>query len=234
MSILMVRELIKQFRDMGLVCKKTPSSGKLGMLKLTRGILEDIREGQKTDVGLVGQLVLINQNKGGDFRINENGVMGFKYKVCVPEVPELKKSILEEDYRSSLSIHLGATKMYQDLKKLFWWPGMKKEVDEFIYACLTCQKSNIEHHKLLDMMQPLSIPKWKGGRISMNFVASLSKATKGCDSIWLIFYRMTKSAHFIPIRINYPLQNLVELYIEEIVSLHDISSDKDMRFTSRF
>lgn len=67
-------------------------------------------------------------------------------------VLELKKSIIEEGHRSGLSIHPGATKMYQDLKKLFWWPDMKKEVSEFVYACLTCRKSNIEHQKSLGLM----------------------------------------------------------------------------------
>jgi len=67
-------------------------------------------------------------------------------------VPELKKRILEEGQISSLSIHPGATKMYQDLKKLFWWPGMKKDIDEFVYACLICQKSKIEHQKPLGLM----------------------------------------------------------------------------------
>ena len=66
-------------------------------------------------------------------------------KVCVPDIPELKKSILEEGHRSGLSIHPGATKMYQEWKKLFWWSGMKKEIVKFVYVCLTCQKAKIEH-----------------------------------------------------------------------------------------
>ena len=63
--------------------------------------------------------------------------MMFIDRVCVSDVPELKRSILEEGHRSGLSIHPGATNMYQDLKKMFWWPGMKKEVLEFVYACMT-------------------------------------------------------------------------------------------------
>lgn len=53
----------------------------------------------------------------------------------MPNLPELKRRILEESHRSSLSIHLGATKMYQDLMEIFWWPGMKKDVVEFVYSC---------------------------------------------------------------------------------------------------
>src|SRR4051812_47081569 len=147
MSMLMVKELdlIEQFRDLSLVCEGTPTSVKLGMLKLTSGILEEIREGQKADVGLIDKLTLINQGKSGEFRVDENGILKFGDRVCVPDVDELPKRILEEGHRSGLSIHPGATRMYHDLKKLFWWPGMKREIAEFVYSCLTCQKSKIEH-----------------------------------------------------------------------------------------
>ena len=83
--------------------------------------------------------------------------MMFRGKVCVSDVPEFKRSILEEGHRSGLSIHPDATNMYQDLKKMFWWSRMKKEVVKFVYACLTCQKSKMEHQKLLGLMQPLNI-----------------------------------------------------------------------------
>lgn len=99
----------------------------------------------------------INQGQYDDFRIDENGVIRFRDKVCVPNVLELKKSILEEDHVSGLSIHLGVTIMYKDLRKMFWCLGMKKEIVEFVYACMTCQKSKVEQRKSLGSMQPLSI-----------------------------------------------------------------------------
>ena len=145
MSALMVKELelIKQFQDLSLVCGFTPGGVKLGMLKMTSNILEAIKKGQKEDLELVDHVVLFNQGKGVDFRLDENGVLMFRDRVCVPDVPELKKRILDEGHRSSLSIHPRATKMYQDLKKLFWWAGMKKDIAEFVYACWVCLKSKI-------------------------------------------------------------------------------------------
>ena len=80
---------------MSLVCVETPDSVKFGMLKLTSGIIEEIREGQKFDLKLVDQLTLINQGKGDKFRIDENGAMRFGDRVYVPDVLELKKSIIE-------------------------------------------------------------------------------------------------------------------------------------------
>jgi len=122
MSTLMVKELklIELFRDLTLVCELTPESVKLGMLKLTSNILEEIKKGQKEDLELVDHVVLVNQGKSVDFRLNQHGVLMFRDQVCVSDVPELKKRILDEGHQSSLSIHPGATKMYQDLKKLFW------------------------------------------------------------------------------------------------------------------
>lgn len=74
-------------------------------------------------------------------------MLRFCDRICVPDDVDLKRMILEESHRSNLSIHPRATKMYQDLKRLFWWSGMKREVAQFVYACLTCQKSKVNTPK---------------------------------------------------------------------------------------
>jgi len=129
-------ELIEHFRDLSLVCELTPESVKLGMLKLTSNILEEIKVGQKEDLELVDRVVLVKQVKDVDFRLDEHGVLMFRDRVYVSDVPELKKRILDEGHQNSLSIYPGVTKVYQDLKRLFCWPGMKKDLTEFVYACL--------------------------------------------------------------------------------------------------
>ena len=88
MSMLMVRELemIEHFRDMSLVCKETSNSVKMGMLRLTSGILEEIQEGQKSDLSLVDRLMLINQGNRGEFQVDESGVIRLGNRVCVPDI----------------------------------------------------------------------------------------------------------------------------------------------------
>ena len=87
-------ELIEQFRDLSLVCELTPESVKLGMLKLTSSILEEIKKGQKKDLELVDRVVLVNQGKGVDFRLDQNGVLMFRDRVCVPDGLNLRSVFL--------------------------------------------------------------------------------------------------------------------------------------------
>jgi len=75
-------------------------------------------------------------------------------------------------------------------------------------------------------MQPLFVPEWKYDSISMGFVGALSKTVKGSDSIWMIVDRLTKSAHFIPIKTGMSMARLAEIYSEHIIRLHGIKQKK--------
>lgn len=141
-----------------MVCVRTLNSVMLGVLRVTNDFLAEIRENQKLDLKLVDLISAMESDENRDFAVDDASVLRFRGRICVPDEPNLKKMILEESHRSSLSIHPGATKMYHDLKKLFWWSGMKRDVAQFVYACLTCQKSKVEHQRPSGVMQPLEIP----------------------------------------------------------------------------
>jgi len=140
MSAMMVKELelLEQFRDLSLVCELSPQSVKLGMLKIDSEFLNSIKEPQKVDVKFVDLMVGNNQTEDSDLKVDDQGVLRFRGRICIPDNDEMKKMILKESHRSSLSIHPGATKMYHDLKKLFWWSGLKRDVAQFVYSCLIC------------------------------------------------------------------------------------------------
>ena len=151
-------ELIEQFRDMSLVYEVTPRSVMLGMLKVNNEFVDSIREAQKLHVKLVDSMVGIDQSENSDFKLDAQGVLRFRNQICIPDDAEMKKVILDKSHRSKLSIHPGATKMYQDFKGLFWWPGMKSDVARFVYACLTFHKSKVEHQKHVGLMEPFEVP----------------------------------------------------------------------------
>ena len=93
--------------------------------------------------------------------MNENGVLYYKDRVCVPYDNDLRKAILEEPHSGPFAIHPGSTKMYQDLKMSFWWFGMKRDVSEFVTKCLMCQRVKEKHQVLSGLLQPIKIPEWK-------------------------------------------------------------------------
>ncbi|KAL5553315.1 hypothetical protein UlMin_040716 [Ulmus minor] len=115
---------------------------------------------------------------------------------------------------------------------------MKEDVAKYVAKCLTCQKIKAEHQRPGGELQPIEVPEWKWEQITMDFVVGLPKTAKSHDAIWVIVDRLTKSAHFIPIKMTYSLEQLAELYVREVVRLHGVPkaiiSDRDARFTSKF
>nr|GEW77823.1 putative reverse transcriptase domain-containing protein [Tanacetum cinerariifolium] len=128
----------------------------------------------------------------------------------VPCFGDLRTLIMHESHKSKYLIHLGSYKMYQDLKQLYWWPNMKANIATYVSRCLTFSKVKAEHQK------PSGFN----------------------DTIWVIVDRLTKSAHFQPMKENDPMEKLMKLYMTEIVTRHgvpvSIISDRDGIFTSLF
>ncbi|GJR95767.1 putative reverse transcriptase domain-containing protein, partial [Tanacetum coccineum] len=91
---------------------------------------------------------------------------------------------MHESHKSKYSIHPGSDKMYQDLKKLYWWPNMKAEITTYVSKCLTCDKAKVEYQKPSGLLVQLEIPQWKWENITMDFMTKLPKTTTGQDTIW--------------------------------------------------
>ena len=104
-----------------------------------------------------------------DFTVEE-GVLRFRDRLYVPKNAELRKKLLKESHDSTLSTHPGGTKMYRDLRTPYWWPGMKKDIADYVAQCPTCPRVKIEHQKPGGLLQPLPIPIWKWDHITIDFV----------------------------------------------------------------
>ena len=95
---------------------------------------------------------------------------------------------------------------------------------EYVAQCDTCRIVKAEHQQPAGLLQPLHIPVWKWDEISMDFIIGLPKTPSGHDSIWVIVDRLTKVAHFIPVKIDYKCNMLAQLYIDNILRLHGVPS----------
>nr|GFC53594.1 retrotransposable element Tf2 [Tanacetum cinerariifolium] len=124
-----------------------------------------------------------------------------------------------------------------------WHASIKCAPFEMLYgrkcrAPICWDQVKIEHQRASGLLQQLDIPVWKWDEISMDFVTGLPQTQRRHDSIWVVVDRLTKSAHFLPIRKDYSVSRLAEIFQQEIVRLYGTSSaivsDRDPRFASRF
>ncbi|KAA3466330.1 integrase [Gossypium australe] len=93
---------------------------------------------------------------------------------------------------------------------------MKKDISEFVLKCLICQQVKAEHQVPSGLLQPIMVPEWKWDRITMDFITGLSLTPSKKDVVWVVVDRLTKSAHFIPIRVEYSLNKFANLYVSDI------------------
>ncbi|GJW66433.1 putative reverse transcriptase domain-containing protein, partial [Tanacetum coccineum] len=140
----------------------------------------------------------------------------------LPCYSDLRTVIMRESYKSKYSIYSGSDKMYQDMKKLYWWPNMKVDIATYVRKCLTCSKVKAKHQRPSGFLVQPEIPQWKWHNITMNFVTKLPKSSQGYDTIWVIVDRLTKSAIFIPMRETDPIEKLARMYLKEVVTRHGI------------
>ncbi|GKC16041.1 putative reverse transcriptase domain-containing protein [Tanacetum coccineum] len=167
-----------------------------------------------------------------------DGTLCLNGKSWLPCYGDLRSVIMHESHRSKYFIHPGSEKMYQDMKKIYWWPNIKADISTYVSKCLTCARVKAKHQSPSGLLVQPAIPEWKWDNIMMDFITKLPKSSQGFDTIWVIVDRLTKSAHFLPIRENDPLDKLARLYLERIVARHKIHvsiiCDRDGRFTSNF
>ncbi|GKC30034.1 putative reverse transcriptase domain-containing protein [Tanacetum coccineum] len=128
--------------------------------------------------------------------------------------------------------------MYQDMKKLYWWPNIKANIATHVSKCLTCAKVKAEHQRPSGLLVQPDIPQWKWDNITMDFITKLPKSSQGYDTIWVIVDRLTKFAIFVPMRETDLMDKLARMYLKKVVTRHGIPlsiiCNRDPRFTSNF
>jgi hypothetical protein len=118
----------------------------------------------------------------------------------VPDIKSIWELILKEAHETTYSIHPSSGNMYQDLKKRFWWYGMKRKIAEYVAVCDSCQRIKAGHQRPAGLLQSLQIPQWKWDEIGMDFIVGLPHTHTSYDSIWVVVDRLTKATHFIPVK----------------------------------
>ncbi|GKA32877.1 reverse transcriptase domain-containing protein [Tanacetum coccineum] len=114
--------------------------------------------------------------------------------------------IMDDAHKTRYSVHPGADKMYHDLRDMYWWPGMKRDIATYVSKCLTCSKVKAEHQRPSRLLQQPETPEWKWDNITMDFITNMEKLAR-------LYIDEIVARHGVPV---------------------SIISDRDGRFTSRF
>ena len=149
--------------------------------------------------------------------VHADGSLRYRGRVVVPYLTDLREEILREFHYPRFFVHPGGAKMYQDLRLQYYWSGMKRHVEDFVRRCLTFQQVKAEHQKPAGLLQPLEVTEWKWEHVTMDFVTHLPRTQHKHDAVWVIVDRLTKSAHFLAVRMTFALERFCRLYIREIV-----------------
>ncbi|GKE77523.1 putative reverse transcriptase domain-containing protein [Tanacetum coccineum] len=193
-------------------------------LDLTKQILNAQTEARKPENIKnedVGGMLLKNAKDPEKVRKEElepraDGTLCFNVRSWLPCYGDLRTMIMHESHKLKYSIHLGSDKMYQDIKKLYWWPNMKADIATYVIKCLTCAKVKAEHQRPLGLLVQPKIPEWKWDNITMDFVTKLPKSSQETDL----------------------MDKLARMYLKEVVTRHGISlsiiCDRDPSFASNF
>ncbi|KAA0067940.1 pol protein [Cucumis melo var. makuwa] len=204
--------LLRDFERAEIAVSVGEVTSQLAQLSVQPTLRQKIIVAQLNDPYLVEKRRLVETGQGENFSISSDDGLMFEGRLCVPEDSAVKTELLAEAHSSPFTMHPGSTKMYQDLKNVYWWRNMKREVADFV--------------------------RWKWESVSMDFITGLPKTLKGYTVIWVVVDRLTKSAHFMPGKSTYTASKWGQLYMIEIVRLHgvpvSIISERDAPFTSKF
>ena len=190
------------------------TQGTLGSLVATPSLLSRVIEFQWQDAEIVSIRDRVQSGTGDEgWTVHAYGSLRYRGRVVVPQLIDLREKILKEFHCSRISVHPGGTKMYQDLRRQYYWSGMKRHVGDFVRRCLTCQQVKAEHQKPVGLLQPLEMAEWKWEHVTIDFVTHFPRTQQKHDAVWVIVDRLTKLAHFLAVWMTFALERFCRLYI---------------------
>jgi hypothetical protein len=165
------------------------------------------------------------------------GVIRKQQQIWIGQNSALRTKVISAFHDSVVGGHSGITATYQRVKRMFWWQGLKTDVESFVKQCSVCQQAKSEKQLPTGLLQPLPVPTGAWKDITMDFIEKLPKS-EGYDTILVVVDRFSKYAHFLPLRHPFSAQMVAQVILDNVVKLHGVPnsvvSDRDKVFTSAF
>jgi len=167
----------------------------------------------------------------------QDGKIQYRGKCYVPKSGQLRLWLIQEHHDTALAGHPRRAKTFDLLDRQYYWNDMRKQVDQYVRNCHSCQRSRSSRHSTFGVLRPLPVPEKPWEDISMDFVVGLPEC-EGFDAIWVVVDRHSKMHHFIPCHTTIGAVEMARLFLREVVRLHGlpatIVSDRGPQFASTF
>ena len=214
---------------------------KLSLNSITSNQLLDkfveLREAQLRDPRCTELRTQLASSQVKGYAIDSSNLLTFEERIVVPDDEKLKLSIFESRHDSPLAGHFGQDKTYQLISRDFYWPGMTKEVRDYVSSCFYCNRNKSSNHRKYGLLQPLPIPPYPWHSLSMDFITQLPPSDN-FDAILVIVDRFSKMSLFLKTHGTATSEDLANLFIDNVFSKHglpdNIVSDRGTLFVSSF
>ena len=195
-------------------------------------ILKDIAEWYKSDNTNEHPL---RESRSYTYR---DGLWRYRDLIYVPESDDLRRRCIVINHDIPSAGHPGRNLTLELVQRYFWWPTIRKDVNQYVASCTSCQMNKTSSQRPAGMLKPLDIPDYPWQSISMDLITKLPLTPRGHNTIVVFVDRLTKMVHFAPTNESIGAQGYAELFMNEIFRRHGlpetIVSDRDTRFTSAF
>ncbi|MCO5581212.1 hypothetical protein L7F22_035090 [Adiantum nelumboides] len=187
-----------------------------------------------TDPNFCDVMSAIALGKTQEPYVVQDGYLLYGSRLCVTK--SLREKVMYESHAPPYAGHRGIQATMNAIETYFFWPTMKKDIQEYVSQCIICQKVKYDRGKQPGLPLPNPDSPWES--IAMDFIFGLPKSIHGNTRIWTIVDRFSKQAHFIPIKKTIKAPHMAQLFISQIFKYHgmptSIVSDQDLRMTSNF
>ena len=166
---------------------------------------------------------------------------GLYYKgdaLVVPDMPELKRTILRELHDANYAGHVGTVRTIHNVQRMYWWPSMHKEIREYVRGCKVCQQDKHLQSQPAGKLVPLPVSENAWDYITADRIVSLPKTKQGFTAILVVVDRLTKMAHFMPCKNESSAKDIARLFVDNVWKYHGmplrITTDRGPEFTNKF
>jgi RNase H-like domain found in reverse transcriptase/Reverse transcriptase (RNA-dependent DNA polymerase)/Integrase zinc binding domain/Chromo (CHRromatin Organisation MOdifier) domain/Retroviral aspartyl protease len=177
-------------------------------------------------------------NGHANYKVVDGWIYTLDNKVYIPSIDTIRAAIIQEHHDTPTNGHLGEHKTYERISRYYYWPSMRRSIQQYLQQCQSCQANKGSHQLPMGLLQSLDVPGKRWETVSMDLITKLPETTSGNDAIIVFVDKFSKMVHYAATTTTCTAVDVARIFLDTVVKLHGVPkhiiSDRDPRFTSKF